>query len=71
MDVGHDGFTTLQDGETNWLHTPQRRRQIEQHCGADPSDGSGDVGRVVRRTERAPENAKPEARGGTAYRRVA
>jgi hypothetical protein len=33
-------------------------------------DGSGDVGRVVRRTERAPENAKPEARGGIAYRRV-
>ncbi len=32
-------------------------------------DGSGDVGRVVRRTERAPEIAKPEARRGIAYRR--
>ncbi len=37
---------------------------------AEPIDGSGDVGRVARRTERAPENAKPEARGGIAYRRI-
>jgi hypothetical protein len=28
-------------------------------CQRDPIDGSGDVDRVVRRTERVPENAKP------------
>lgn len=33
--------------------------------------GSGDVDRVVGRNNRAPENATPKWRGGTAYRRVA